>query len=60
MFPCCALCYEKYICENGEIDKKRLENAAKEAARGDKKEIEAILDKPCRCACHKDGMQVMH
>lgn len=64
MFPCCTLCYEKYIKPDGEIDQSRIKKAAKAAARtiaaGDKSFAEKILEEPCRCDCHKDGETVMH
>jgi hypothetical protein len=60
MFPCCQLCYDKYIKADGEIDQKRIKLAAKVESRGDKKRAEKLLEDPCRCECHQDGVACMH
>ena len=60
MFSCCLLCYDKYIKEDGEIDQKRIKMAAKVESRGNKKLAERMLENPCLCECHKDGVACMH
>lgn len=52
MFPCCDYCYKKYINADGTIDMARLELIVKTD-----KQFEGD---PCKCPCHKDGIEVMH
>ena len=60
MFPCCQLSGFKYIKEDLEIDQARIKKAAKLVSDGDKKSAEKILEEPCRCECHVDGIDCMH
>lgn len=53
MFACCALCYEKYIREDGGIDAGKYRKALKE------KGLEEPAD-PCMCKCHVEGSQILH
>jgi len=60
MFPCCDLCYKKYINKDDSIDEQRLRWAKLEYAKTFKRTI--ILDdiKWCTCECHQDGVNLMH
>lgn len=54
-WPCCKLCYLKYIDNDGSLDKDRLIKCCK------KRGI-TLGDLPfiCKCDCHKDGINCVH
>ena len=64
MFPCCDLCYEKYIDKNGIVDQDRRKKAVNKyisfMAKTYKKTIIASEVAACNCECHRDGFQVLH
>ncbi len=57
MFPCCNLCYQKYINEDGTFDEERYEKIYQKA-----KEIckNGLIDQRCKCICHQDGKNILH
>lgn len=69
--PCCNVCYEKYINEDGTIDEVRL---LRVLGFGEFIDTNDVVDYDqlvpilkqnkypswCKCDCHKDGSGVMH
>lgn len=62
MFPCCNLTYEKYINEDGSLDKDevwkiimRLRSKGVGVAF-----IEKWQRNICKCSCHKKGIDILH
>lgn len=66
MFPCCHLCYAKYVRADGTVDAElfaEARDAWKEKAK-DRHTPEGLQQiserKPCTCECHKIGANVLH
>lgn len=68
VMPCCSMCYQKYLNQDGALNKEGLDaiygkNAYKiiedtESKKVIQKGFQKI--KLCSCICHTVGMNVMH
>lgn len=58
MFPCCVLCYDKYINEDGTIDRAVWMTIVLERRRRGRETPDP--EDLCRCDCHKKGMDILH
>lgn len=62
MFPCCELCYQKYLEEDGSIDSNTLREIREAYNKKYNRNIQPFTDdnKPCMCECHIKGLVVLH
>lgn len=69
VMPCCNNCYEKYINEDGTVDKEvieKIENESKQFIEKYNKEhperLKPLVFQPvsCKCMCHTKGITVLH
>jgi hypothetical protein len=58
MFPCCRLCYKKYLKDNGEVDLDLYMKIVLDRRREGKETPDP--EDLCRCECHKINSCVMH
>lgn len=55
MFPCCKLCYSKYLDSDKIVDEEILK------AEIERKKIQDFnYEKICKCECHIKGRNILH
>lgn len=67
MFPCCSLVYEKYLDEEGKLNKDLYWKIVIELKRENPKLYKFTIDhdelseeKICKCECHELNKEIMH
>lgn len=64
MMPCCDLCYEEYLREDGSVDEEALARARDKRRKRQLDQgrvpTEESGEPSCRCECHVIGRCVLH
>jgi hypothetical protein len=58
MFPCCDLCYEKYLNKDKSVNFIHYMNIVLERRRSGKETPDP--DELCKCGCHIEGTEILH